>query len=212
MRTKRKLPVEDAKRAGVGRPRKYAEGALVEAALRVMEREGYGALTIRSLAQELGTSHSTLYNYVENVQELETQALHKLTEQLPLPTATAAAALRKELIGYLVATRRLLVQHPGVLFPPVGSASFMTLYQIGERWIQALMPHTPDESTARLALGALVAIVVVTAERDRTYGADSTAQIRKLDIRQVRFDSFEAGLDALIDLVLPGLAKGRKAR
>jgi AcrR family transcriptional regulator len=212
MRTKRKPPVEDAKRAGVGRPRKYAEGALVEAALRVMEREGYGALTIRSLAQELGTSHSTLYNYVENVQELETQALHKLTEQLPLPTATAAAALRKELIGYLVATRRLLVQHPGVLFPPVGSASFMTLYQIGERWIQALMPHTPDESTARLALGALVAIVVVTAERDRTYGADSTAQIRKLDIRQVRFDSFEAGLDALIDLVLPGLAKGRKAR
>src|ERR1700761_5514467 len=125
-RTKRAVTVKSKPKALAGRPRKIAEGAMVEAALRVMEREGYAALTARSLAQELGISHSTLYNYVEQIEDVEAQALHQLTAQLPLPTASTPRGLRAELLAYLLAAIRLLSQHPGVLFPPVDSLSWKT--------------------------------------------------------------------------------------
>lgn len=199
-----------ARRSPLGRPRKFADGALVNAALRVMEREGYAALTIRSLAQELGTSHSTLYNYVGHVEDIEAQALHKLTEQLPRPSARAPGALRAELMRYLFATLRLLTQHPAVLYPPLGSVSWTMLYEIGEQWVRALKRHTRDEKTARLALGALVASVVVQADRQRIYGA-STARRRKLAARLPQgLNTVEQVLDGMMNLVLPSLARGSR--
>nr|WP_277817127.1 TetR/AcrR family transcriptional regulator [Solimonas terrae] len=193
-----------AARAQGGRPRKIAEGALVAAALRVMEREGYSALTIRALAQELGISHSTLYNYVERIEDIEAQALQQLTAQLPLPTATTAPALRAELLSYLQAALRLLMQHPGVLFPPIGTVSWKTLHAIGERWVHALIPYAADEKTTRLAVGALVASVVVQAERVRVYGPTGVAkQLKTLEAQGLA--SLEDILDSMMDLVLPAL-------
>ncbi|NGY04084.1 TetR/AcrR family transcriptional regulator [Solimonas terrae] len=174
------------------------------AALRVMEREGYSALTIRALAQELGISHSTLYNYVERIEDIEAQALQQLTAQLPLPTATTAPALRAELLSYLQAALRLLMQHPGVLFPPIGTVSWKTLHAIGERWVHALIPYAADEKTTRLAVGALVASVVVQAERVRVYGPTGVAkQLKTLEAQGLA--SLEDILDSMMDLVLPAL-------
>lgn len=195
-----------------GRPRKYSDGALVDAALRVMEREGYAALTCRSLAQELGTSSSTLYNYVVHIEDIETLALHKLTEQLPLPTETTAPGLRSELLAYLLAAWDLLRKHPRVLFPPVGSASWTTLFEIGEKWVHALLPYAPDEKTTRLALGALVASAVVHAERAREYGPNLSARERQVIGKGIgTAGTLEEALDGIMDLVLPGL-RGRKAK
>jgi AcrR family transcriptional regulator len=195
-----------AVRATAGRPRKVSKDALVEAALRVMEREGYAALTARSLAKELGINHSTLYNYVEQIEDIEAQALHQLTAQLPLPAATAPRALRAELLAYLLAANRLLSQHPWVLFPPIDSPSWKTLQGIGEGWVRALVPHTPDEKTARLALAALVATAVVQAERTRVYGSGPVGdpkQRKTLAVAGIR--TLEEALYSMMDLVLPGL-------
>ena len=198
-------PVKTAERSP-GRPRKYAEGALVDAALQVMEREGYAALTIRSLAQELGTSHSTLYNYVGHIEDIENQAMQRLTARLPMPQVSSAPELRKQLMAYLLAVLRLLSQHPGVLFPPEGSAAWKTLYEIGEQWVRALAPYAPDEKTTRLALAALVAIVVVRAERDRVYGTPTRGRGRGQKVPLV-FQTLEEALDAMMNLVLPGLRR-----
>lgn len=189
-----------------GRPRRYTDDALVDAALRVMEREGFAALTIRSLATELGTSHSTLYNYVGHVEDIESQALQRLTAQLPLPQASSKTQLRAQLMAYLGAVLRLLSQHPGVLFPPVGSVAWSTLEDIGEQWLRALMPHAPDERTTRLALGALVSIVVVHAERARVYGK-ALSKLKRTRKAPKGLDTLEDALDGMADLVLPGLRK-----
>ena len=75
-------------RSAVGRPRRFQDAELVDAALRVMDREGYKALSIRSLASELGTTHPTLYTYVSSIEEIEARALHRLgTERLDVESA-----------------------------------------------------------------------------------------------------------------------------
>lgn len=202
-----------APRATMGRPRKYSDDELVDAALRVLERQGYAALTIRALAQELGTSHSTLYNYVERVEDIESKAVHKLTAQLPFPSASTPRELRAELLDYLIAAWRMLLQHPGVLFPPMKSPSWNTLFEIGERWVQALVVHAPDEETARLALGALVSTAVVHAERVRVYGSANAAATRKAaaGTMDAVAERLEGQLDKMVSLVLPALDPRRKA-
>jgi AcrR family transcriptional regulator len=176
-----------------------------------MEREGYAALTIRSLADELGTSHSTLYNYVGHVEDIESQALHKLTEQLPMPSAFTPRELRGQLKPYLLAAFRLLLQHPHVLFPPAGSASWKTLYDIGEKWVAALTPYAANEKAARIVLNALLSTTAIQAERERAYGPDYASRARKVIAAPKARMSPEEVLEATIDALLPNLASGRKA-
>jgi AcrR family transcriptional regulator len=210
MQKEQRLPIKAAQRSAGGRPRKYSDEQLLDAALQVMAREGYAALTIRSLALELGTSHPTLYNYISTIDQIQVKALLKLTSQLPMPTASSASsapAMRAELISYLLAASKLLLQHPGLMFPPIGSASWKPLSEIADRWIHALLPHTPDLKTARLAFGSLGAMVFVGVERERVYGPDLEQRIRKANVKNApAFETLEQRLNEMIDFVLPTLA------
>lgn len=198
MPTKRTATTK-AKKAAGGRPRKYSDEILVDAALRVLEREGYKALTVRSLAQELGTSHATLYNYIDSVEEIESKALHKLAGQLPLPSASSAVELRAELLDYLQSIHRLLLQHPAVLFAKAGSASARTLTEVSDRWLQVVQLYAPDQRTAVLAMSALVSSVVASLQQP--IGAEARAP-RPEDV-----EVLNSYLNDLIDLVLPALRR-----
>ena len=48
---------------------------IIRVAVRVVDTEGIGALSARRIAKELGISPMTLYNYVENLQEIEKHVL-----------------------------------------------------------------------------------------------------------------------------------------
>ncbi|WP_432726127.1 TetR/AcrR family transcriptional regulator [Variovorax sp. W6] len=48
----------------MGRPAKFTHAQLQSAALRLLDREGLSGLSMRALADELGTGAMTLYNYV----------------------------------------------------------------------------------------------------------------------------------------------------
>lgn len=199
-----------------GRPRKYSDELLVEAALRVMDREGYAALTIRSLAAELGTSHTTLYNYIGSIEEIEDKAVHRLTDQLPMPKAVSVPQLRVELIAFLVASRGLMLQHPGVLLSRPDSAATRTFLQVGDRWQEVLLAYAPDRKTVHLAMGALLSTVLLAVEGERRLGAEYEKRPRSIPGRPARdpveqYD-FEQYLDAMVDLVLPGLTAAKHGK
>ena len=63
------------RRPAVGRPRKMTREKIVAAALQVMEDADFAALSMRALARHLGVNHATLYNYVDDLAEVEQQAL-----------------------------------------------------------------------------------------------------------------------------------------
>lgn len=189
---------------------------LVDAALRVMGRDGYTALTLRSLAEELGLSHTALYTYVGAIEELEEKAKRRLTDQLPRPQSSSPPELRKELLAFLNAARVMILLHPGILLSRAGSAASEIFREISEEWFGALTPHAPDLKTVKVALTALMGTVLLIVEGERLMqastgkkGTRTAGQKPSLTLQDV-----EPYLNDLIDLVLPGLSaasKGRKA-
>ena len=198
-RMERKSP----RRRAAGRPRKYSGDLLVDAALRVMEREGYRALSLRSLAHELKTSHTTLYNYVDAIEEIEAKALDRLSQQLPVPDTAADRGLRAQLLAYLISARALLLQHPGVLLSPPDSPAGKRLNAVSDQWQHVLQSNFQDPQGGRLALTLLTSAAVVTATRDLVFKADPRGRQSRNRVRQ----------DAeVLERLLPGLGQGRATR
>ncbi len=59
--------------------------AIVEAALKVLDRDGMDALSMRRVAAALGTGPASLYWHVRNKEELLQLLFERLTAELPLP-------------------------------------------------------------------------------------------------------------------------------
>ncbi|HZD68509.1 MAG TPA: TetR/AcrR family transcriptional regulator C-terminal domain-containing protein [Actinomycetes bacterium] len=59
--------------------------AIIEAALRVLDREGMDALSMRRVGEELGTGAASLYWHVRNKEELLHLLFERVTEEIVLP-------------------------------------------------------------------------------------------------------------------------------
>lgn len=198
-----------------GRPRKLAYETILKAAKLVMEEEGYASLSMRSLASKLGVSHPTLYNYVRNIEDIETDVLKSLASQLPLPKSHQPGELREELMAFLKATRELTLQHPRVVVSEVGSAAWVTFVGITNQWREALVRHERDAIATACAFAALTSFVFHEAEVRRIRGEGRLEQAirayqkhfgKKLDYESEE-QVFELVVNSIIDRMLPSLTK-----
>ena len=71
------MPPASRRRGPVPR---YSRDQLVEAAIGVVEAQGFAALSLRSVARELGVGPMTLYTYVESSSELASLVVDRLIE------------------------------------------------------------------------------------------------------------------------------------
>ncbi len=62
-----------------------SQEAVVAAALKILDREGLAAMSMRRVAQELGTGPSSLYAHVANLAELEELVFDRISGELTLP-------------------------------------------------------------------------------------------------------------------------------
>ena len=60
---------------------RYSRDQLVDAALAVVEAEGFSALSLRSVARQLGAGPMTLYTYVDSSEELAALVVDRLVEE-----------------------------------------------------------------------------------------------------------------------------------
>lgn len=58
---------------------------IVDAAMDLMSRQGYDAVSMRSLAKELGTGPASLYAHVANREELDQLVIDRIAGQLEIP-------------------------------------------------------------------------------------------------------------------------------
>jgi AcrR family transcriptional regulator len=87
--------------------------AIVQAALRLLDRDGPGVLSARKLAAECGCEAMSLYHHVPGMAEIRDEVVNTLLGKLPLPaagTADPAAEIRKLGAAY----RALVIAHPKV--------------------------------------------------------------------------------------------------
>lgn len=221
--------------SGPGRPRKLTRQLIVEAAVQVLDEEGYRPLSMRSLAQRLGVNHATLYNYVGHIEDVESEAIEFLIARMPIPSAERAEPMREQLIEHLLAVRDLQIQHPHVLHPPIGSPTWHSHQITTNKVMRALMPYGSSLGEVMVAYQTLIGFMASSAERARASGgtsfpdfirAQQTAILTVLEeeselVRRVlagpeklkpRTDMLASILGHVIDRLLPGINAKRQKK
>jgi AcrR family transcriptional regulator len=89
------------------------QGRIVEAALRVLDREGLAAVSMRRVGQELGTGAASLYVHVANKDELLELMLDRVLGEVEVPPPDPAR-WREQVMELGRATRGALLAHPGI--------------------------------------------------------------------------------------------------
>lgn len=90
-----------------------------EAAVRIADAEGLPAVSMSSVARELGTTAMALYRYVDSRQELE--AVMVDVAMGPPPASSAKASWRQQLFDWACDEAKVLAGHPWVLEVRPGS-------------------------------------------------------------------------------------------
>src|SRR6266498_3964925 len=84
--------------------------AIVDAALRVLDREGLEALSMRRVGEELGTGAASLYWHVRNKEELLQLVFERVTEEVVLPEADPSR-WQEQLKDLARESRRVMKRH-----------------------------------------------------------------------------------------------------
>jgi AcrR family transcriptional regulator len=86
--------------------------AIVDAALRVVEREGANGLSMRRVAEELGTGPASLYWHVASKDELINLVVDRLIGEIQLPPPDPAR-WQEQLKDGVIQARKVLQRYPG---------------------------------------------------------------------------------------------------
>jgi len=193
---------------------------VVDAALRLVERDGAGGLTMRRLAQELGTAVTAIYWHVGNRDALLELLVDRLLEEMgdvhaegPDPRSRIAG-LARELRARLLARPHLvaLADQRGLtpdMFQPVQAAL------AGELAAMGITGHRAGQVIQMLQCHVVASVVLARAV-DRSRAREGTDPrvwegrlsdpelVEALAAAPDLDGAFTFGLDALLDRILEG--------
>jgi AcrR family transcriptional regulator len=101
----------DARRGRERRDRTLSREAIVAAALRIVDAEGVDAVTMRRVADELGTGPASLYAHVEDKDELLGAVLDKVFGDLDIRMVADPARWQEQVKDFGRRLRRALLAH-----------------------------------------------------------------------------------------------------
>ena len=98
---------------GPGQRAGLSQGRVVEAAFRVYTAYGLDGLSMRSVAQALGTAPNALYSHVKDKNELLEHLVDRLLVDVPIPNTDTG--WRGALTELMSTARHLLIHHPDLM-------------------------------------------------------------------------------------------------
>ncbi|MCQ4041168.1 TetR/AcrR family transcriptional regulator [Streptantibioticus rubrisoli] len=107
------LPDATAPPARVRRSKPITVDAVIDAALDIVAREGYGALTMRRVAAALETGPASLYAHVVNKEDLDELLIGRLCAEIDLPEPDPAA-WREQITSICCQLRDQYLRYPGL--------------------------------------------------------------------------------------------------
>ncbi len=90
-----------------------SQEAIVDAAIKILDRDGLTGMSMRGVAQELGTGPSSLYAHVANLAELEDLVFDRIAGELALPKPDPEH-WQEQLKAMLFDAIQLMRRHSGV--------------------------------------------------------------------------------------------------
>ncbi|MFB6725949.1 TetR/AcrR family transcriptional regulator [Kribbella sp. NPDC056345] len=93
---------------------------IVDAAMRLMVEQGYDAVSMRKIAQELGTGPASLYAHVANKGELDQLLVDRAAQQMKFPEEADPERWQEQLKDAMREMLRVLQANPGVARAAIG--------------------------------------------------------------------------------------------
>jgi AcrR family transcriptional regulator len=166
--------------APVGRPRKLAAEAILQAAQDIIDEQGTDKLSIRALAKRLEVQANAIYTHFDNLDAIEEAVVEKLLNQIPMPDASSKVPLRDQLIDHFVALRAALVLHPEVTTGRVGTPAWLGNARHLDCALAQLTARGVDLSVAQVAYSALSGVTLMSAAQENAHRrADGASDLRK---------------------------------
>ncbi|WP_217428583.1 TetR/AcrR family transcriptional regulator [Microlunatus speluncae] len=159
------------KRSGRDRPA-LSQGQIVAAALRLLDEEGLGALSMRTLGARLDAGAASLYRHVSNKDELIELVVDEVYGELEIPEPPGPDGWRPAVVAAAGSLRAMALRHPWVVsvLGQVGLARLgPNLGRQSERLLAVFGSAGLDAAAADLAMSALVAYVTGMATSEVAY-------------------------------------------
>ncbi|HEY6932571.1 MAG TPA: TetR/AcrR family transcriptional regulator [Marmoricola sp.] len=169
-------------------PERLSVERIVDVAIEQMRAQGYDAVTMRSIARELGTGPASLYAHVANRAELDQLVVGRVTGMLHIPDPDPAR-WDEQLRDTLHATLALYRAHPGVARATLGMIPMEPgVLMVSERLLGLLRAGgVPDQYAAWSVdvLSLLVASVAVEEDIWRQRGGGASEEAVVAEVRTV---------------------------
>lgn len=104
----------EATKARPGPKPRFTRDRLTEAALAIVDRDGFDALSLRAVARELGVTPMALYTYVASSEDLATMVIDQLVQQ-KAPKLRVSRDWRQVLKSFASSLAELVTEHPALL-------------------------------------------------------------------------------------------------
>jgi AcrR family transcriptional regulator len=227
-------PWEAAPRGGRPVRAPLSREAIVDAAFRVVDRDGAEALSMRRVAQELGTGAASLYWHVDNKDALINLMIDRVAGEVGLPEPDPSR-WQEQLREWLLEVREVFERHPGIAVLTLGRIPVGPNVLSWAEWTLALLRGAgiPDRIAAfagdllGLYLGATgyeATLPAPSAGGEPVSAEESTAMVRGYfaSLPPDQFPNVLATLDELfsggpeerfelgLDVILRGLASYAK--
>ena len=199
---------------------RFTTDEIADAALRIVDDSGVGALSMRSLAAALGTGPMTLYNYVADKEGLEELVVAAIVAEVRLPTPTDD--WQRDAHAIACAMWQGIRAHPAAI-PLVLTRrmSSSTGFAAADALISTLNRADLDDPDRLAAFHALLGFVTGSAQADlagplvaarigSVAGTDhpNVEALSKVAAESTVEDDFDRGLSMLLD----GIASRRRTR
>ncbi|MFE0464180.1 TetR/AcrR family transcriptional regulator C-terminal domain-containing protein [Kitasatospora sp. NPDC058965] len=164
-----------------------SRAAIVDAGIRILDAEGLAGVTMRRVAQELGTGPASLYAHVSNKDELCELMLERISGEIPLPDRIDPARWKEQVLEVSLAAQRVFVQHRDITLVSLGSIPMgANQLRIAEFLFGLLIGAGVPEQVAAWALDGLGQLIDTDAYESSLYadrlppGTDTEAYFGKV--------------------------------
>jgi AcrR family transcriptional regulator len=186
---------------------------IVETGLRVLDRDGAAALTMRRVAQDLDTGAASLYVYVANRDDLMAAMLDHVLGSVPEP---AGAGWRERLTALADAMVAAMSRHEGLALVALGVIpSSPNALRLMELMLGSLIEAGLDDRTASWAVDLLFLHITASAAEQSAHNTGDGTEQEYLAAIERRFAELPADryptVVAMRDALLSGEGDARAA-
>jgi AcrR family transcriptional regulator len=189
-------------------PRTLGREAIIDAALSILDAEGLSALTMRRVADELGTGPASLYAHVADKEEMIAAVIDRIFGEVELPDPIDASRWQQQLKEMARAGRNVLGSHRDIARAGLGNVpTGENALALSNAMVGILLAGGVSPTVAGLSVDILALYITATAFEEsleeRPYDTEASKEQFHMELQNF-FQSLPADrFPHLVSMAIP---------